>query len=131
MNSAITITKKDELINNVKRWVIIDKQLQLINEKTRELRQMKHTCSEGICNYLSDNPTLNNTIGITGGELKVYQKKEYSPITFSYIEKCLGEIIPNKEQVDYIIKYLKEHREITITDDIKRGKPKVVSPSLL
>ena len=119
MNNTIALSKKDELIQNVKRWVIIDKQLKIINEKTRELRQLKNTCGEGICTYLSDNPNLNNVIGITDGELRLYQKRDYSPVTFGYIEKCLGEIIPNKTQVDYIIKYLKEHREITTNDDIK------------
>jgi len=119
INNTIALSKKDELIQNVKRWVIIDKQLKIINEKTRELRQLKHTCGEGICTYLSDNPNLNNVIGITDGELRLYQKRDYSPVTFGYIEKCLGEIIPNKTQVDYIIKYLKEHREITTNDDIK------------
>ena len=118
-DGVLTLNKKDELIQNVKRWVIIDKQLKIITEKTRELRQIKQTCGEGIRNYLSDNPHLNNVIGITDGELKVYQKKEYSPVTFGYIEKCLGELIPNKTQVDYIIKYLKEHREVTTTEDIR------------
>lgn len=118
-NTTIALSPKDELINNVKRWVMIDKQLKIVNEKTRELRQMKQTCGDGICNYLSENPNLNNVIGITGGELRIYQKKDFSPLTFGYIEKCLGELIPNKPQVDYIIKYLKEHREITTTDDIK------------
>jgi hypothetical protein len=118
-NTTIALSPKDELINNVKRWVMIDKQLKIVNEKTRELRQMKQTCGDGICSYLSENPNLNNVIGITGGELRIYQKKDYSPLTFGYIEKCLGELIPNKPQVDYIIKYLKEHREITTTDDIK------------
>jgi len=118
-STAITLSPKDELINNVKRWVMIDKQMKIVNEKTRELRQMKQACGDGICSYLSEHPNLNNVIGITGGELRLYQKKEYSPLTFGYIERCLGELIPDKTQVDYIIKYLKEHREITTTDDIK------------
>ena len=118
-DGALVVSPKDELIYNVKRWVAIDKQLKLIHEKTKELRQLKHSCGKGICNYLSENPNLNNVVGITGGELRVYQKKEYSPLTFTYIETCLGEIIPNPSHVEAILKYLKEHREITMSEDIK------------
>lgn len=127
--TKITITPRDELVLNVKRWVMIDKQLKMITEKTRELRELKNKSSRKICDYLSVNPNLKNSIGITGGELCLYQKKEYSPLTFGYIERCLGELIPNKEQVDFLIKYLKDKREIVTEDDIRyRGKPKV-SPS--
>ena len=62
----------------------------------------------------------NNTIKITDGELRFYEKKEYSPLTFGYIEKSLGKIISDKTQLDYVIKFLKENREITTSIDIKR-----------
>lgn len=122
--TKITITDRDELVLNVKRWVMIDKQLKTITEKTRELRELKMKSSRKICDYMNVNPNLKNSIGITGGELCLYQKKEYSPLTFGYIETCLGELIPNKEQVDFLIKYLKDKREIVTVDDVRlRGKP--------
>lgn len=122
--TKITITNRDELVLNVKRWVMIDKQLKTITEKTRELRELKMKSSRKICDYMNVNPNLKNSIGITGGELCLYQKKEYSPLTFGYIETCLGELIPNKEQVDFLIKYLKDKREIVTVDDVRlRGKP--------
>lgn len=117
--TKVTISPRDELIINVKRWVMIDKQLKIITEKTRELRELKHKSSSKICDYLTENPNLKNSIGITGGELCLYQKKEYSPLTFGYIEKCLGELIPNKEQVDFLVKYLKDKREIVTVDDLR------------
>ena len=61
---------------------------------------------------------------ITDGELRIYEKKDYSPITFGYIEKCLAEIIPDKSQVDFIIDHLKEKREITISKEIRRTSNK-------
>jgi len=48
------------------------------------------------------------------------KKKDYKPLTFTYVEKCLREIINDNNHVEYIIKYLKENREVTITPDIKR-----------
>lgn len=51
-------------------------------------------------------------------------KKEYSPLTYTYVEKCLGELINDKKQVEYIIQYIKNNREITNTYDIRRNYDK-------
>ena len=108
-----------DLIENIKRWVIIDSQLKIINEKTKRLRSMKHDLTESICNYKSKN-NIDNTVRISDGELRFYDKKEYNPLTFGYIERSLANIIPDKTQVDYIINYLKENRETSVSTDIRR-----------
>ena len=71
----------------------------------------------------SNNTTT--TIGISNGELRIYDKKEYKPLTFTYVEKCLHEMIKDKNQVEYIIKYLKDNRELNISQDIKRISAKI------
>ena len=68
---------------------------------------------------------IKNNIGISNGELRMYDKKDYKPLTFTYVEKCLNEIIKDKTHVEYIIKYLKDNREITVSQDIKRVMTKL------
>lgn len=106
-------------IDNVKNWVICDQQLKIIKEKSDQIRTMKCTLGTSICNYMVENNISHNEIEITNGKLKVFEKKEYSPLTFSYIEQSLAKIIPEKSHVDYIIRYLKENREIKTTVDLK------------
>jgi hypothetical protein len=36
------------------------------------------------------------------------------------LEKCLAEIMPEKEKVQFIIKYLKDKREVKRTTDLRR-----------
>lgn len=115
-----TVAPKTQFIENIKRWVLIDSQLKIVNEKTKKMREMKRDSSEQICKYVTDRNLTNNKIGISDGDLRFYEKKEYSPLTFGYIEKCLGELISDKKQVDYIIQHLKDNREITTSLDIKR-----------
>jgi len=114
-----TLTTRSQFIENLQKWILIDSQLKIINEKTKKLRDMKNTMVEELSEYKLKN-NIDNTIKITDGELRFYEKKEYSPLTFGYIEKSLGKIISDKSQVEYLIKYLKENREITTTIDIKR-----------
>lgn len=112
---------REQFIENVKKWVLIDSQLKIVNEKTRKMRTIKNGLTDEICIYMSENNIKNNKISISDGELKIYEKKEYSQLTFGYIEKCLAEIIPEKTNVEYIINYLKEKREITVSNDIRRN----------
>ena len=116
----VHIISKSDFIESVKKWVVIDSQLKLINEKTKKMRDMKHELTDGICNYMKANQLTQNKIGISDGELRFYDKKEYETITFGYIEKCLAELINDKKQVEYIIQYVKDKREITSSLDIRR-----------
>jgi hypothetical protein len=117
-NNQVVVSQK-VFVENVKKWVVCDQQLKIIKEKSDQIRHMKNTLGTSICNYMVDNQISHNEIEITNGKLKVFEKKEYSPLTFSYIEQCLAKIIPEKSHVDYIIKYLKENREIKTSVDLK------------
>jgi Family of unknown function (DUF5760) len=120
MSDELTLNPKQQFIDDVRKWAMLDSQLKIVNEKTRKMRDLKHELSERICKYSETNNIPENKIKITDGILRIYDKKEYSPLTFGYIEKKLSDIISNQEQVDYIIKYLKDNREITTSLDIKR-----------
>jgi hypothetical protein len=110
---------KNQFIENVQKWVLLDNQLKIVNEKTKKMREMKNSLSEDICKYMNDNDLINKKIGITNGELRIVEKKDYSPLSYGYIEKKLEEIIPDKSHVEFIIQYLKDNREITLSQEIR------------
>ena len=110
---------KAQLINDVQRWVLADTQLKQLNEKTKQMREVKSAANANIMLYMKQT-NYNGNIKISDGELRIYEKKEYSPLTYSYIEKCLAKIIPDETHVEYIIQYLKDNREVTTNQDIKR-----------
>ena len=115
----VTNTDREQFVQNIKNWVTFDSQLKIVNEKTKKMREIKHELTNQICQYTNNNK-IKNKITISDGELRITEKKEYSPLTFTYIQECLQKIITDNEHVEFIIKYLKENREITITSDIRR-----------
>jgi len=117
--NVIVKQPKNQFIDNVQKWVLIDNQLKIVNEKTKKMREMKNSLSEDICKYMNDNDLINKKIGITNGELRIVEKKDYSPLSYGYIEKKLEEIIPDKSHVEFIIQYLKDNREITLSQEIR------------
>lgn len=122
-NNAVVISDetitKTQLINDVQRWVLAETQLKQLSEKMKQVREVRSTATANITKYTRQQNYTGN-IKISDGELRIYEKREYTPLTFGYLEKCLGNIIPDNAQVEYIIKYLKDNREITTSQDIKR-----------
>ena len=43
-----------------------------------------------------------------------------TPLSYKFIEKCLGEIIPDEDKVEHIIQYIKNKREVQIEKTLKR-----------
>lgn len=119
-NNQIVQNTKELFVQNVQKWVLLDSQLKLVNEKIKVIRENKNTISNEIIEFMNNNNISTSKIKISDGELKLYNKKEYSPLTFTYIEKCLAHIIPDKTDVEYILNYLKENRNVKSEIDIRR-----------
>jgi len=118
--NTVVIEPKKQFVENIQKWVILDKQLKLVNEKTKEIRENKHRLTNDICDYIQNKNLSTTKIEISDGELKMYEKKEYSPLTFTYIEESLAKILTDKSQVDYVIEFLKKNREVKYSVDIRR-----------
>ncbi len=123
-DKELVVYNKNNLLEEIRNWIHIDDQLKLINEKIKILRNRKTELTNNICEYVSNNNNIKNNINIKGGELKITKKNDYKPLTFSYIETCLGNLITDKKQVEFIIKYLKDNRETTCSHEIRRNYDK-------
>jgi hypothetical protein len=112
---------KIQMNSNVKRWVLLDSQLKIIQEKTKKMREEKNMLGSNICQHLENSGNAHRKIMIHDGDLKIYEKKDYSPLTFAFLEKHLGKIMTDPNQVEFVIQYLKDQREIKTTNDLKRS----------
>jgi len=105
---------------NVQKWITIDNQIKLLNDKMKELRDKKNSVSEEINSYIETKNMTNSSIKLSDGQLKFVKIKETQQLTFKYLETCLGEIIKNEEQVKKIVEYIKNKRETKYIPEIKR-----------
>jgi hypothetical protein len=104
----------------IQQWLILDNQIKTYNEKLKELRLKQNNIEETLTNYANDNHLLYSTIKTTDGKLKFVNTKFTSPLTFRYLEKSLGEIIKNPDQVKTIIHHIKNNRDSKIIPELKR-----------
>lgn len=106
------------LVENVQKWLFYENQLKLIHEKTKQIRDQKHQLTQSISQHMNQKSTKQLQLG--DGVLTLYEKKDYSPLTFTYIEESLGKIIPDKTHVAYIIDHLKKNREVKTSHELRK-----------
>ncbi len=105
---------------NIQQWVSLDNQIKKLNEQAKELREKKDELCNNILEYADSNNMRENVIQISDGKLRFVETKVQQPLSFKYVEKALGEIIKNEEQVKKIVAYLKQNRESKTESEIKR-----------
>jgi septal ring factor EnvC (AmiA/AmiB activator) len=104
----------------IQQWVLLDNQIKVYNEKLKDLRDKRENLEQKLSQHATNNNLTNSTIKTSDGKLKFVNTKITSPLTFKYLEKSLGEIIKNSEQVNVIVNYIKNNRESKIVPEIKR-----------
>ena len=107
--------------DNIKEWVALDNQLKLYNDKIKQLRDKRTLVSDKILSIDNFETKLKNkTLEISDGKLKFVSTKISPSLSFKYVEDSLSKMIKNERQVEQIMRYLKENREIKIVPEIKR-----------
>ena len=85
------------------------------------MRTKKNSFNIDILEYIQDNNLENATIKIGNGKLKFIDINQQQPLTYKFICECLYDYFDNdEEKVIDIISYLKSHRKIKTTREIKR-----------
>lgn len=123
-NDVIVQNEKKTFVENVQKWLLYEQQLKLVSEKSKQIRESKNKTTEYLCQYMEKHGLSHNKIKISDGELKMVEKKDYSPLTYGYVEECLAKIITEKENVGFIMEYLKNNREIKISKEIRHTHSK-------
>ena len=104
----------------IKRWVELDNKIKTTSEEVRDIRTEKAVINDEILEIIEEKQLGKATVNISDGKLKFVSSKTTAPLTLTYIEKCLSELITNGKQVEQIMTYIKKNRETKTTMEIKR-----------
>jgi hypothetical protein len=104
----------------VRKWTMLDNKIRELNQEIKTMRVQKAETGLTVCEFMKSKGLENKKIDIGNSVISIYEKNEYPSLTFGYIEKCLGEIISDKDKVAIIIKHLKDKREIKKSNDLRR-----------
>lgn len=114
--------EKPSFEDYVKKYVQVDNEIETLQNKLKVMKEWKRKLNQVIVKHMEDKDLVDHTLEISDGTLRYYEKKEYSSMSFTYIEKCLHNMISEPEQVKYVIQYLKDQREVKYVPELKRRK---------
>jgi hypothetical protein len=120
MSSGTQQGQQQVLEKSIQKWVELDNELKRNNDKIKEIRNKKNEIEEKIMTYVETNKMEKSTIQISDGKIRFVETKQTSPITLTFLEQCLSELITNENQVQQIMQYIKEKRETKVIPEIKR-----------
>ena len=104
----------------IQKWIEMDNKIKKINAELKTSRELKNDIETSIMETVNNKKLLNTSISLPDGRLRFVETKTTNPISLTFIEKCLNDLIPNKSQVQHILKYMKDKREIKTNPEIKR-----------
>jgi len=73
-NNGQLVVSRENITAKIKRWVQLDTQLKMINEKTKLMREERNTLTSEICDDLEKSGIDKRKIILPDGDLKVYEK---------------------------------------------------------
>ena len=118
--NANTATPSALFDKQIQKWIEMDNKIKKINTELKVSRELKNDLETSIMETVNNKKLLNTSLSLPDGKLRFIENKTTNPISLTFIEKCLDDLIPNKSQVQHILKYMKEKREIKINKEIKR-----------
>ena len=108
------------LETKIKRWVELDNRIKETNDTVKDIRTEKSIINDEILEIVEEKQLAKATVNISDGKLKFVAAKHTAPLTLTYIEKCLNDLITNGKQVEQIMAYIKKNRETKMSTEIKR-----------
>ena len=117
MSSASASTLFDK---QIQKWVEVDNKVKKLNAELKTSRDLKNELEASIMTTVNNKKLLNTSLSLPDGRLRFVETKTTNPISLTFVEQCLNDLIPNKSQVQHILKNIKEKREIKINPEIKR-----------
>ena len=119
-SNVMTISAVSAFDKQIQKWIELDNKLKKINSEIKTTREMKNDLEASIMDIVNNKKLLNTSVATMDGRLRFIETKTSNPLSLTFIEQCLHEIIPNSSQVQHILKYIKDKREIKINSEIKR-----------
>ncbi len=120
-NTNMPVASSSSLFDKqIQKWVEVDNKIKKMNAELKSSREMKNDLEASIMTTVNNKKMLNTSLSLPDGRLRFVETKTTNPISLTFVEQCLNDLIPNKSQVQHILKYMKDKREIKINPEIKR-----------
>ena len=111
---------KEDLINSVKEWLIIDKEISDLQKQIREKRNFKKQISAGLINVMKQHNI--DCLDIKNAKIVHTKRKQKQSISKKFLLETLEKYYKDNEDAKTITDYILNSRQEKEIDNIKIKK---------
>ena len=111
---------KEELVENIKKWVSYDHEIKILQKSMKEIREKKKELTKSLIDVMKNHEI--DCFDINDGKL-IYSKNNIKkPITKKHLLNCLSNYFDDVSGInsDNIVQFILDNREIKIRENLKK-----------
>ena len=114
---------KEELLNNVKKWITLDDEIKELSKAAKQKRDEKKIITNTLLGTMKENEI--DCFDLAGGNKLIYQKRKSKKIlSKKHLLESLKKYLKNDKEAENIGDYILNTREETVNENIRRKNPK-------
>ena len=108
------------LTQSVQEYSSIDDELEVLSVKQKILRKRKQDLEAIIIKTMREKNLETRTLKQGQHHFSIGTRKQYSALSFTYLETCFEELVPDDATRCNIMEYLRENREVRNIDELRK-----------
>jgi prefoldin subunit 5 len=110
---------KEELVENIKRWVGYDTEIKNLQKSIKEIRQKKKELTESLIDVMKNHEI--DCFDINDGKLLYTKNKVKTPLNKNNLIIALNKYFKNESvNVEDVTNFILDNREIKIKENLKK-----------
>tara|TARA_Y100000996_G_scaffold400684_1_gene370926 strand:+ start:1856 stop:2206 length:351 start_codon:yes stop_codon:yes gene_type:complete len=114
---------KEQLLNNVRKWIQLDDEIKELGKHLKEKRQDKKNITSLLVDTMKENEI--DCFDLAGGNKLIYQKSKLKKtLSKKHLIDAINKYINNTEKAKEMGEFILNSREEQIKENIRRRIPK-------
>ena len=109
-----------DLKEQIKQWVAIDNSLQVLQQRTKEIRDQKQQLTDSILQSETGRQLNGRRVAISDGYLKFTTVDKVAPLTYAHVQQSLSQYMGSETEAAAAVQFIKDNRSRSQTSTIKR-----------
>ena len=114
------MTTKEDLVNTIKKWIIQDDKIKILQKQIKLHRDSKKTLTDNLVEIMKDNEV--DCFDINNGKIMFCKNKVKSPLNKVSLLSTLESYFKNNPDINprEVSEFILENRETKIKENIRR-----------
>ena len=102
----------DNLVSDLKKYILVAEKINKLNEQINELKLEKQALECNLIPEMLKNNLHKKKIQYNDKKISIRNEKTYTNLSYKFLNEKLNNYLKNKKLVDEIITYLKSERDV-------------------